>query len=211
MGVVGIMSTMHGEDSVREEFGYTLGVMEQAIAQFKPHIICGEVRPEDWEKYCSDSSYSGYLGPNEYRRMIIPYCEKEGVEFVPVDWFEFDLISLDYLNSYDDIEKEKIMKQHDEIYEKIFEAGKRSPFLMNSFEFNELVREKQQWMGSFDPVVHNMIWTVRNQIMVERIKRVIEKHKCDDKRILCTCGSEHVYFYYDELKKTGCQLVFPIK
>jgi len=26
--------------------------MEELIEEFKPDIICGEVRPEDWEKYC---------------------------------------------------------------------------------------------------------------------------------------------------------------
>ena len=57
--------------------------------------------------------------------------------------------------------------------------------------------------------MHNVNWIVRNQIMVERIRKVIEYKR--GKRILCTVGAEHVYFYYDELKKVDCTLIFPIK
>lgn len=208
MGVVGILGTMHGEDSFREQIGYTLENMRQVIADFKPDIICGEVRPEDWEKYCKDKSYSGYLGPNEYRRMIIPYCEEQGVEFVPVDWFEDDMVSFDYLRSYSEEEKDSLMKEHNKIYEKIWDVGKKSSLPLNSFEFNELIMYKQEWLGSLDPTIHNMYWTARNQLMVERIKAVIKNNQ--NKRILCTVGAEHNYFYFRELNKEDLELVFPI-
>lgn len=67
--------------------------MEGIIEQFEPDIICGEVRPEDWEKYCKNIKYEGYLGPNEYRSLIIPLCEKKGIKFIPVDWFEDDMVN----------------------------------------------------------------------------------------------------------------------
>jgi len=132
MGVVGILGTIHGDDDFRKEKGYTLEIMKQAIIDFKPDIICGEVRPEDWEKHCNDSRYSGYLGPSEYRRMILPYCKSEGIKFMPVDWFEDDLCSFDYLRTYDEVEKARITKELDDRYEKIWEVGKKSTLPLNS-------------------------------------------------------------------------------
>ncbi|MBL4936966.1 hypothetical protein JK636_14525 [Clostridium sp. YIM B02515] len=209
MGTVGILGTMHGEDSFREEIGYTLDVMKEAILNFKPDIICGEVRPEDWQKYCEDKNYSGYLGPNEYRRMIIPLCEKENIKFVPVDWFEDDMIGLSYFRNYDKPTQEALLNEVEQKYKEIFEFGKRSRLPLNSIEWNEVTREKQNWLGSLDSTLHNIYWIARNQLMLERIKKVINENK--DKRILCTVGAEHNYFYYDELKKLNCELVFPLK
>jgi hypothetical protein len=209
MGVIGILGTIHGEDSFREELGYTLEVMKQAIIEFNPDIICGEVRPEDWDKYCHDKNYSGYLGPNEYRRMIIPYCESKGIQFIPIDWFEEDMVSLDYLRNYNESQKEQKVKQLKEMYDDIWEIGRKSTLPLNSFEFNEAIMKKEEWLNSLEPTVHNIYWIVRNQLMMERIKRVIQDNR--DKRILCTVGAEHNYFYYKELKNIGCKLLFPIK
>ena len=209
MNIVGILGTVHGDDVSRKKLGYPIEIMRDAIMDFKPDIICGEVRPEDWEKYCNDKNYSGYLGPMEYRNLILPYCKDNDVEFFPVDWFEDDLISFDYDRFCNEEEKNKLKKEINDRYEKIFYMAKKSTIPFNSFEFNELIYEKNQWLKSVDGVVHNVNWIVRNQIMVERIRKVIENKK--GKRILCTVGAEHVYFYYDELKKVDCTLIFPIK
>lgn len=69
--------------------------------------------------------------------------------------------------------------------------------------------KKQELLNSLEPTVHNIYWIVRNQLMMERIKRVIQDNR--NKRILCTVGAEHNYFYYKELKNIGCKLLFPIK
>ncbi len=209
MGVIGILGTIHGDDDFRQEKGYTLEMIKEAIAGFKPDIICGEVRPEDWSKYCDDNTYSGYLGPSEYRRLIIPYCKSEGIEFKPVDWFEDDLVDFDYLQSYSETEKEAIIKELDKKYEKIWKVGKKSILPLNSFELDALIMQKQEWLNTIDPIVYNVNWIARNQIMVERIRKVIEKNS--DKRILCTVGAEHNYYYYKELKKLNLNLVYPLK
>lgn len=209
MGVIGILGTIHGEESFREELGYTLEVMKQAIIEFNPDIICGEVRPEDWDKYCSDNNYSGYLGPTEYRRMIIPYCESKGIQFIPVDWYEEDMISMDYLRNYSEFQRNKLIKELEELYKKIWDVGKKSTLPLNSFEFNKIIVKKQEWLGSLEPTIHNIYWIARNQLMIERIKSVIQNNK--EKRILCTVGADHNYFYYNELKRLECNLLFPIK
>jgi len=209
MGVIGILGTIHGDDDFRQEKGYTLEMIKEAIVEFKPDIIYGEVRPEDWSKYSDDNTYSGYLGPSEYRRLIIPYCKSEGIEFEPVDWFEDDLVDFDYLQSYSETEKEAIIKELDKKYEKIWEVGKKSILPLNSFELDALIMQKQEWLNTIDPIVYNVNWIARNQIMVERIRKVIEKNS--EKRILCTVGAEHNYYYYNELKKLNLNLVYPLK
>lgn len=207
--IVGILGTIHGDDSFRAEKGYTLEMMKEAISEFNPDIICGEVRPEDWDKYCNDKSYSGYLGPGEYRRLIIPYCENNGIEFVPVDWYEEDMVDWDYMRNYSESEKEKFIKDLEVVYEKIWDIGKKSLLPMNSFELDEIVMKKQDWFNSLDPVMHNMYWVARNQLMIERIKKAIENNP--SKKILCTVGAEHNYFYYNELKKLNYKLIYPLR
>jgi len=96
MATVAILGTMHDEN-IRKQCNFTLDRMKDIILRFKPDIICGEVRPEVWNKYKSDRSYDGYLGPNEYRKMIIPLCESENIKFMPVDWFRDDMVGRYYL------------------------------------------------------------------------------------------------------------------
>ncbi|ERI93363.1 hypothetical protein HMPREF1982_01787 [Clostridiales bacterium oral taxon 876 str. F0540] len=209
MATIGILGTIHGEDSFREEVGLTLEVMKQAITEFNPDIICGEIRPEDWDKYCNDKSYSGYLGPNEYRRMIIPYCECEGVKFEPIDWFEEDMLSFDYFRNCSQAQKDEYNREIDDINKKVWEIGKKSKLPLNSLEFNEISMELQDFLYSIEPTIHNILWIARNQLMIERIKKVVQNNP--DKRILCTAGAHHIYFYYNELKLMNSNLIFPIK
>ncbi|RDY27820.1 hypothetical protein CHL78_007380 [Romboutsia weinsteinii] len=209
MTIVGILGSIHGDDSFRLEKGYTLEMMKEVIVEFNPDIICGEVRPEDWDKYCNDRCYSGYLGPSEYRKMIIPHCEDEGIEFVPVDWYEDDMVDWDYMRNYSKDQKYKFAKDLEEVYEKIWAVGRKSLLPMNSFELDKIIIQKQEWFNSLDPVMHNVYWIARNQLMIERIKKVINNNQ--DKRILCTVGAEHNYFYYNELKNLKCRLIYPLK
>lgn len=209
MNIVGILGTIHGDDSFRMQKGYTLEMMKEAIVDFNPDIICGEARPEDWDKYCKDKNYSGYLGPGEYRDFIIPYCENENIEFIPVDWYENDMVDWDYMRNYSESQKEKFIKDLEIMYEKMWDIGKKSLLPMNSFELDEMIIKKQNWFNSLDPVIHNVYWVARNQLMVERVKKVIENNP--NKKILCTVGAEHNYFYYNELKKLKCKLIYPLK
>lgn len=209
MNILGILGTIHGDDSFRLQIGYTLKMMKEVIAEFKPDIICGEVRPEDWDKYLKNKSYDGYLGPSEYRGLIIPYCESEGIEFIPIDWFEDDMVNLDYMRNYDEHQQEKLMKELEIMYEKIWDIGSNSLLPMNSFELDEIIRQKQECLNSLDPLIHNIYWIARNQLMIERIKKVVENNQ--NKKILCTVGAEHNYFYYNELKKLQCKLIYPLR
>jgi len=208
MSIIGILGTIHN-DEMRKEFNYSLELMEELIQHFKPDIICGEVRPEDWQKYCDNNEYEGYLGPNEYRRSIIPLCEKMGIEFIPIDWFEDDLINMDYFQGKTDTEINALEKQFQLILTDYMETARKSTIPFNSFEFNDIVEKKQDFQSSINSNVHNIYWICRNQIMVERIKKTLDNNK--GKRVLCTVGSEHTYFYYKNLKDLDWEIVYPLK
>lgn len=208
MADIGILGTIHDHE-MREKVGFTFNLLEKVITGFAPDIICGEVRPEDWAKYQQDSSYSDYLGPSEYRECIIPFCERNQIEFYPVDWFEFDLIHLDYLRDFTQQEKKRMTEEFEIRYEEIFDAGRINDIPLNSIEVNELIRSKQQRQGELNKIVHNITWTSRNQIICERVKKVVDTNP--GKRVLCTIGVEHCYFlkdYFDFYKQY--EVIFPL-
>jgi hypothetical protein len=209
MCVIGILGTIHNDLEYRKKMGYPIEVLEEAIKDFLPDVICGEVRPEDWEVYCKDKSYDGYLGPFEYRNLIIPLCEKHHIQFVPVDWFERDLINYSLDGQLSEIQQKNYEKEIMKIYDEIFRIAIQSKIPFNSFEFNELVKEKHKLQNEKEPIDNIVNWITRNYIMIARIKNAIENNK--GKRILCTVGAEHNYFYYEELKKLGYAIVFPLK
>jgi hypothetical protein len=192
-----------------KEYNYTLEKIGELIEEFEPDIICGEVRPEDWEKYCSNIKYEGYLGPNEYRRLIIPLCEKKEIKFIPVDWFEDDMVNMDYFKGKSTLEVKMIESQLESIMNVYMEVAKKGTIPFNSLEFNEIIEKKQDFQNNINSEIHNVYWTCRNQLMIYRIKNVLEANK--GKKILCVVGAEHTYFYYKELKKTDWEVIYPLK
>lgn len=208
MGIVGILGTVHNEN-MKSNYNYPLEFLENVIMEFSPQIICGQVRPEDWDTYCNDKNSNVYLGHDEYRKLIIPLCERENIDFEPIDWFEWDIIKAEYGRDCDKIAKDVLKFGSSKIDSVINEIGSKCPIPYNSISLNELVKHKQQFKGGVDPVVHNIYWTARNQIMVERIKNVMTENP--GKKILCITSMEHCYFYHEELKKTDWKVIFPLK
>ncbi|MPM84655.1 hypothetical protein SDC9_131728 [bioreactor metagenome] len=208
MSVLGILGTVHIEE-MRKEYNYSLKRMEELIEEFKPDIICGEVRPEDWEKYCSNNKYEGYLGPSEYRKLIIPLCEKNGIKFIPVDWFTDDLVGYDYFEGKTGAELTNLEQQFNSLMAMIIKSAKNSKIPFNSLEFNDLVEKKEDFMNIVNPELHKVCWVRRNKIMVERIKDALEGN--EGKRVLCTVGAEHNYYYYKNLQHSNWEIIYPIK
>lgn len=208
VSILGVLGTVHSEE-MRKDFNYSLEKMGEIIEWFKPDIICGEVRPEDWQKHCDNNEYEGYLGPNEYRRLIIPLCEKNNIKFIPIDWYEDDLINMDYFQGKSDLEVNDLEKQFESIMVDYMDVAKKSIIPFNSLDFNNIVEKKQDFQNSINPYVHNVYWTCRNQIMVERVKKALDINK--GKKVLCTVGAEHTYFYYRNLKETNREIIYPLK
>lgn len=149
MTTLGIIGTVH-TDELREVFHFPLSLLEELIVEFQPDLICGEVRPTDWESYVQHrNAYKGYLGPSEYRTTIIPLCEEMGIDFHPIDWFDDSLTKLDHFEAYSEEEQKSLEQQ-------------------------------------------------------------LSTHR--DKRILCTVGFEHNYYYYEELSKINLvKLHYPLR
>lgn len=208
MSVLGILGTVHN-DEMRKDYNYSLEKMRKIIEQFNPDIICGEIRPEDWKKHCNNHEYEGYLGPSEYRKLIIPLCENKNIKFVPIDWFEDDMVDMDYFEGKSELEVKGIEKEFETIMNDYMKAAKKSIIPFNSLEFNRIVERKQDFQNTINPEIHNVYWTCRNQIMIHRIKRVLALNK--GKKVLCTVGAEHTYFYCKNLKNTGWKIVYPLK
>jgi hypothetical protein len=206
--VVGILGTVHSEE-LRNEYRYPLALLEKKILEFKPDIICGEVRPEDWEQYLANPDYSGYLGPSEYRECIIPLCKQHNIEFVPVDWFEWDAVNLDHFVDYSEKEQQMLEQKLTEMYETIFAKVHTGKTPFNSLEMDKYVKVKHEWLFKVNPVVQNITWIARNQLMILRIKKVIDANP--GKRILCIIGAEHNYYYHENLKKLDhIDLYYPL-
>jgi hypothetical protein len=79
----------------------------------------------------------------------------------------------------------------------------------NSKEFDNLAKQKYDWLFQINPVSQNFRWIVRNHIM---IKRVVNTFKANpDKSILCIVGADHNYFFYEELRKEAITLIYPLR
>ncbi len=207
MTVVGILGTMHDEE-VRNECNFSLEVMEKVILEFRPDIICGEIRQEDWENSIVKNQYEGYLGPNEYRKMILPLCKRENIEFVPVDWFEDHMVGSDYLEGKSENEKRDIEMKFEEIGKKYIRIATNSVLPFNSKAFNEFIEEKQDYQQTINPELHKTYWIKRNEMMTSKIKEVIDNSI--GKRILCIAGAEHAYMYLSKLEGKNYEVIYPL-
>jgi hypothetical protein len=208
MNIVGVLGTIHDEQ-MRKESGYTLERLKEIILSFKPDIICGEIRPIDWNKYIEQEVYNDYLGPNEYRKLIIPLCDEHDIHFIPIDWFTDHLVHLKYSDGMSKEEIEEAEKYFNTIFEQYMKVGMSSELPFNSSEFNDFIKAKQEYQENLNAEVHGEYWLKRNEMMLSQIKKVMMDY--EEKRILCTVGCEHVYKFLEELKKSECKLEFPLK
>lgn len=66
---LGLFGSIHSAEEMKQ-FGLEDNMVMELFDRFKPDIICGEVRREDYEQNRE------YQGPSEYRRFIFPYCKE---------------------------------------------------------------------------------------------------------------------------------------
>lgn len=207
MTLIGLLGTLH-TDETRSWANYPLSLMREKILKFKPEIICGEVRPEDWNEYQKNKTYSGYLGPSEYRQTIIPLCEEYGIPFWPIDDFLDEHVKLDHFAPYSKEEQERLSSELMNRYEEIFEKAKRDPIPFNSYQLNQLIEEKQEWLRKVNPEVQHTVWDERNEKLIVNIKKVVEEN--EGKRILVTIGAEHGYVFLKAFQEFRWNVEFPI-
>lgn len=78
---IGILGVVH-DDELRQKYNLSLEFIKELILEFNPAVICGEVLPNSWEQYHTDSTYRGYWGEpaSEYWDLIFPLCEEKKYE-----------------------------------------------------------------------------------------------------------------------------------
>lgn len=79
----------------------------------------------------------------------------------------------------------------------------------NSDEFDELTKQKYDWLYQINPTAQNVRWVVRNQIMIQRVKNTY--HLNPDKKILCIVGADHNYVFKEQLMKEPIEFIYPIR
>nr|WP_232243255.1 hypothetical protein [Paenibacillus sp. GSMTC-2017] len=201
------------DNELRKKYHLTLDVIKKLIVEFNPDVICGEVLPCSWEQYNKDRTLCGYLGEpaSEYGDLIFPLCEAKNYEFVPIDWLELDVwMDFDPLHLYNDQKKQQLnveLERWSHMQLSTWDAG---IVPLNSVEYDNVTRQKYEWLERINPQAHLFRWVCRHLIMIQRIKNAIKKHL--GKRILIIAGADHNYMFYEGLlAEPNIQLVYPLK
>lgn len=190
---------------MQKKFGWDDGKSVALFDRFRPDLVCGEVRRQDYEHNAE------YQGPGEYRRFIFQYCQERGIPFVPCDVFRDEDVELAQRPlEMPDEEEEEAKQQLDAIMGDFFRIGAGSTPPFNSPEFNALVKKKQAFQHKYAPEVHEIIWNQRNRAIVERLKAVVKEN--EGKNILVIFGAEHTYWLAEELSGLeGVSIRFPLE
>ncbi len=212
MSTVGILGVMH-DNELRKRYHLTLELIEELILEFNPDVICGEVLPNSWEKYKTDSRHRGYWGEpaSEYWDLIFPLCEKLKYDFVPIDWGELDVwMDFDPFKNYSELQRSAFNTESEQWFQRQLSTWNSSAIPFNSLEYDSITKQKYTWLEQINPESHVFRWECRHLIMIQRIKNAINKHQ--GKRILCIVGADHNHVIYEGLvKKKDIQLVYPLK
>ncbi|OKO50629.1 hypothetical protein ABH17_028590 (plasmid) [Bacillus toyonensis] len=210
MTVVGILGMVHDEDW-QEKYQFPLSLVKELILEFKPDVICGEVHPDSWELYLQEGNPRGIYEEtqNEYPNLIFPLCEEYNIKFVPINWFEFDV----FKGRFDNVPietRKQLESQLLKLTEEQLSSFDKGTIPFNSVEYDQITKEKYEWLHSVNPDVENINWNARHYIMIARVKNAIEQY--NGKRILCIHGADHNYWYYESLKNMkNVEVVYPLR
>lgn len=199
MTTIGLFSSIHG-DEMQRKFGWDDAKSIALFDAFRPDVVCGEVRPTDYE------SNADYQGPSEYRRYVFNYCKERGIPFLPCDFFRDEDVELAQRPL--DV-PEKAAKEFEQLMQDYIAIGANSVPPFNSAGFNALVEKKQAFQYKYAPEIHEIIWNRRNHEIVENIKAAVREHEGEN--ILVIFGAEHTYWLAEELGKLeGVSIRFPL-
>lgn len=194
-------ASIHSE-KMMQEFGIDDKRIIQLFDNFKPDIVCGEVRKEDYEQNAA------YQGPSEYRRYVFNYCKERSIKFIPCD--EYDESAIEFSRRMGQIElTDEQSKEWDSIMQAYMNAGASSKVPFNSDEFNTIVERKQKFQRQLDPEAQSIIWDKRNKDIVNNIRKVIIDNP--NVNILAIFGAEHIYWLKNAFENTeNIEIVFPL-
>lgn len=210
MTTVGILGMIHDEEWQRI-YHYPLSLAEELIVEFNPDVICGEVHPDSWSLYRGGGDPRGIYEETqpEYPALIFPLSEEKGIEFIPVNWFEFDVFKGRF-DSFPQTKKEELETELSRWTARQLETWDSGSIPVNSLDYDRITREKYEWLHSVSPDVEDINWNARHFIMLQRVKNAIQAH--EGKRILCVHGADHNYWYHSALQKVPqVQVVYPLR
>lgn len=219
---VGILGVMH-DDETRNQYGLTLGLIEELITEFHPDVICGEVLPSSWDLISRGIAYEGYWQSpdpmykaywaepaSEYWRLIFPICLEKGIRFEPVDWLELDVWwDFNPFIRYPEEVRKQLEAEQTAWMEKQFATFSQSAIPFNSTAYDEIARAKHMWLEQVNADSYVFRWVNRHLIMIQRVKNVIKRNQ--GKRILILAGADHNYGYFDGLKEEPIELIYPLR
>lgn len=210
MTTVGILGMTHDE-GWQEKYQFPLSLVKELIIEFEPDVICGEVHPDSWDLYLKEGNPKGIYEEtqNEYQNLIFPLCEERNIKFIPVNWFEFDV----FKGRFDKfIEGTRLMLEEELLKwtNRQLDTWNSGTIPFNSKEYDQVTKEKYNWLHNVNPEVENINWIARHYIMIARVKNAIGENR--GKRILCIHGSDHNYWYFETLKSVeNIQLIYPLR
>ncbi len=196
---LGFFGSVHSVEMMKQ-FGLDDDKVVALFDAFRPDIICGEVRKDDYEQNRE------YQGPSEYRRFIFKYCADKGIRFVPCDQYDDKDIGL---AQREPEMSDEIKKVWDGLVEDFFKAGSSSEVPFNSDAFNRVVRKKHQMQYELDPEAEEVTWEKRNLDIARNVLEVMKENPDSD--ILVVFGAEHTYWllgYFE--KKKDVKIIFPL-
>ena len=198
---LGLFASVHSAD-VLSQCNWTEEMIVELFDNFNPDVICGEVRKEDFDTNAS------YQGPGEYRRYIFDYCKTRDIPFIPCDWFCEETIAASKTDEMDTANAETLC-QYNILMEDYMSVGMASDIPFNSDEYNSIVEKKQLLQQKSNPYIHKLIWTDRNNHILENIKNVVKLNEYH--KILVVFGAEHIYWLKKHLEnKPDIEIIFPL-
>ncbi len=209
--VVGILGVTH-DPQMQAKYHYPLSLMEELIQDFAPDVICGEVHPQSWLLYVETGEPYGILGETqeEYPRLIFPYCERHGVKFVPVNWFEEDVFDAGPFDQFAAETQQRLEQKLAQWNRKQMATCTRGSIPFNSSAYDEVTQALYAWLQEVNPEVQNIQWNARHDIMLARVNKAITEHP--GARILCVHGADHNYWYQRALGgRNDIELVYPLR
>lgn len=210
VAVVGVLGMTH-DPEMRVKYNYPLSLLKELIREFSPDVICGEVHPQSWDLYNRTGDPNGIFGETqaEYPNLIFPLCQSENIQFVPINWFEADVFEGPF-DRFDGETRERLEQQLFEWNQRQLATWDRGSIPLNSFDYDAVTSEMYEWLHSVNPEVQDIVWTARHNIMIARVKNAIQAFP--NKRILCTHGADHSYWYHRALaRERSITLVYPLR
>lgn len=211
MTVVGILGVTH-DPQMQAKYHYPLSLMEELIQDFAPDVICGEVHPQSWLLYVETGEPYGILGETqeEYPRLIFPFCERHGVKFVPVNWFEADVFDTGPFDRFDAATQHRLEQELAQWNQKQRATWNQGRIPFNSSTYDSVTQDLYTWLQAVNPEVQNIRWNARHDIMLARVDKAISQHPGE--RILCIHGADHNYWYQRALgERSDIELVYPLR